>query len=327
MEAVTTSTGAQIVPAGGPLDSRLVEHWARFIDASPLTVKAYTTNVRRFFEWLDAREITAPTRETVLEYKKDLQTAHKAATVSSYIVALRIFFQWTETLPPPQYYPNIAAHVKGARISKAHKRDALTLDGQRKILEIPDRDGLRGARNYAVIALMLTGGLRCMEIVNANVEDIAIYGDSPRIFILGKDRDEKADSVEIPIETLAAIRHYLKLRARSEGRAPTGSAPLFASVAPRNHGQRMTTRAVSGIVKEALREAGYDTPRLSAHSLRHSAVTDALLSGENIVDVSRFARHGNISTTMVYVHQMEDERNNCSESIARMLFREGAGTA
>lgn len=321
--SLTPSTGAQLATVE-QLDYSLFDEWEKFIDASPRTVKAYTDNVRRFAEWISAQGITQPTRDTVIAYKRHLAATLKATTVTSYLAAVRIFFEWTDTLPPPKHYPNIAARVKGMRISRNHKRDALKPEACMKLLDTSEqRDGLKGARDYAIITLMLTGALRCVEVVNANVEDFILYDGSPRLYVLGKDRDEKADAVEIPQETEAAIRAYLRIRARAEGRTPSGSAPLFASTAPRNRGERMTTRSISGIVKDAMRGAGYDTPRLTAHSLRHSAVTNAIRAGEDIVSVSRFARHQDISTTMGYVHELENEKNTCADSIARLLFREG----
>ena len=97
-------------------------------------------------------------------------------------------------------------------------------------------------------------------------------------------------------------------------------APLFASLSNNSRGQRMTTRAISGVVKEHLREAGYDSDKLTAHSLRHTAVTLSLLAGKDITEVQQFARHANIATTMVYNHALDKAKNGCSEAIAKAIF-------
>ena len=82
----------------------------------------------------------------------------------------------------------------------------------------------------------------------------------------------------------------------------------------------MTTRAISGLVKTHLTEAGYNSDRLTAHSLRHTAVTLSLLAGKNLEEVQQFARHANIATTMIYNHALDLAKNSCSEAVASAIF-------
>lgn len=67
----------------------------------------------------------------------------------------------------------------------------------------------------------------------------------------------------------------------------------------------MTTRSISRIAKKLMGEAGIDSPRITAHSLRHTAVTFALLGGASVQDVQQMARHADISTTMIYAHNLD----------------------
>ena len=77
---------------------------------------------------------------------------------------------------------------------------------------------------------------------------------------------------------------------------------------------------MSAIAKGSLIAAGYDSDKLTAHSLRHTAVTLSLLAGKNITEVQQFARHSNISTTMIYNHALDKAKNGCSEAIAKAIF-------
>jgi integrase/recombinase XerC len=74
------------------------------------------------------------------------------------------------------------------------------------------------------------------------------------------------------------------------------------------------------MVKNRLKEAGYNSERLTAHSLRHTAVTLSLLAGKDITEVQQFARHANIATTMIYNHSLDKAKNSCSEAIAKAIF-------
>ena len=106
--------------------------------------------------------------------------------------------------------------------------------------------------------------------------------------------------IKISPQVEKAIRAYLTARGETDEKAP-----LFSSTSNNNRGARLTTRSVSGIVKTRLRQAGYDSPRLTAHSLRHTAVTLSLLAGKDIAEVQQFARHANIATTMIYNHAID----------------------
>lgn len=82
----------------------------------------------------------------------------------------------------------------------------------------------------------------------------------------------------------------------------------------------MSTRSISGIIKARLRSAGYDSERLTAHSLRHTAVTLSLLGGNSLQEVQQFARHSNIATTQIYAHNLDRAKNKCENTIANAIF-------
>lgn len=312
---LATIGGGSLAPAAD-LDRALFERWEKFIDASPRTAEAYTANIKRFAAYLDGSGITRPTRETVIAYKRELLETHKPTTASAYLAAVRLFFRWTAQ---EGLYPNIADHIKGAKINRDHKRDALTERECAGVLDSMERGTLRQARDYALVSLMATGGLRCIEVQRANVEDFTIRGGAARLYLMGKGRDERTEYADIEPDTLNALLEYMRQRTAAEGRKPAGDAPLFAATSRNNYGGRMTTRAISGIAKDALRAAGYDDTRLTAHSLRHSAVTIARRGGEELQAVSQFAHHHDISTTLIYDHAISRERNTCAATVGRMI--------
>ena len=73
-------------------------------------------------------------------------------------------------------------------------------------------------------------------------------------------------------------------------------------------------------VLEELKEAGYNSEKLTAHSLRHTAVTLSLLGGNTLQEVQQFARHTDISTTQIYAHNLDRAKNKCEETIAEAIF-------
>lgn len=317
MEQTVTIIPPQAIRSAGELDADLFTRWESFIDASPRTVNCYRESLRHFVSFLQDNGITAPARGDVLAYKKELLLRLKPATVNAYLAAVRQFFRWTEQ---EGFYPDVSAGLKGAKLDKEHKKDALSIADCTVLLNLVDRSTTRGIRDYAMLCVMLTGGLRCVEIVRANVEDVEIIAGTPRLYVLGKGRTERNEFVNLPRQTFKAIREWIDLREREEGHKAGGKEPLFTGLSNNGKGTRLTGRAVSAIAKEALRRAGYDSDRITAHSLRHTAITAALEAGEDIREVMRFARHSNIQTTLIYAHDLEKKQNHCAETVASLIF-------
>lgn len=292
----------------------LLARFIAFIDATPNTVRTYTTSLRQWFKYLYEEQIQNPTPETVRQYRQQLaEDGKKPTTIQNYIIAVKQFFKWTEE---EGLYPDIAKHVKGAKISTEHKKDYLTSGQARHVLELLNEDQtIKGKRNYAMLALMLTMGLRTVEVSRANIEDIRTEGDSTVLYVQGKGHIEKDAIVRMPQHVEQAIRAYLQVRNVSDG-----AAPLFASTSHQNAGQRMTTRSISGIVKQSFIQAGYNSPRLTAHSTRHTAATLNLLNGATLEETQQLLRHVNLQTTEIYAHHLQAAKNKSSQRVDNAIF-------
>lgn len=292
--------------------AELFSRWTSFIDASPKTVDTYSKNIKRFFVYLVENGITQPQREDIVAYRDYLKVDHKPTTVQGYLAAVKLFFQWTEQ---ERLYPNVAQRVKGAKLDNEHKKDYLTTKQVNKLLGAVDRDSLKGLRDYAILSVMVTTGLRETSIVNANIGDIRTAGDAVALFYKGKGHEEKATYVKLAEPVEEAVRAYLKARGETDP-----EAPLFSSIANRNNGERMTTRSVSRIAKTRLIDVGLESDRLTGHSLRHTAATLNLLNGGTVEETQQLLDHANINTTLIYSHALERAKNNSEERIAKAIF-------
>lgn len=312
MNEIIRAEQAELVTQRGLTDDLYI-NFVSFIDAKPKTVETYAKALKQLFVFFKENGINNPSREDIIAFRDALKaTGHKPTTIQNYITATRLFFQWLEQ---EHIYPNIAVHIKGAKLDREHKKDYLTSRQVKTILSSIDRSTIIGKRDYAMLVLMITGGLRTVEVVRANIGDLRIAGDNTVFYVQGKGRDEKTEYIKLSAQVEAAIREYLKARGETKP-----EAPLFVSNSNNSKGQRMTTRAISGIAKAYMIESGYNSATLTAHSLRHTAVTLSLLAGKPLEEVQQFARHANISTTMIYNHALDKAKNGCSEAIAKAIF-------
>jgi integrase/recombinase XerC len=312
MNALTVAQSGDIVDRQ-EVGAELFDRFIAYLDTTPKTVETYTKALRQLFNYFSLNGIRQPQREDIIAFREELKASgHKPTTIQNYITATKLFFSWTAQ---EGYYPNIADHLKGAKLDREHKKDYLTSRQVKEILESVERDSIQGLRDYAILTLMVTGGLRDIEVSRANIGDLRTAGENTVLYVQGKGRQEKTEYVKISPQVERAIRAYLKVRGEAGE-----EQPLFTSLSNNSKGNRLSTRSISGMVKNRLKEAGYNSERLTAHSLRHTAVTLSLLAGKDITEVQQFARHANISTTMIYNHSLDKAKNSCSEAISKAIF-------
>lgn len=284
-----------------------------FLDVAPLTVKAYKSGLKRFAEYMAVSGIGNPTREDILNFKGALlEHGRKPSTIALYLTSVKRFFAWAES---EKLYANVASGIKAPKISKNHKRDCFSSAQIKDILHSFNRSDREGMRNYAMFALMACCGLRTCEVARAKIEDLQVIAGFPVLYIQGKGKTDKTDFIKLPEQLQLIIWEYLSMRGEV-----SKSDALFCSESDRNHGQPLTTRTISGVCKTAMINAGFNSNRLTAHSLRHSAITTALLNGEAIQNVCAFARHANISTTTIYDHSVNRLKSTIENQIANQIF-------
>lgn len=293
------------------VNSFVLDDFKNNLDATPNTKETYLKGVKVFLEWCNDNNISEVTHATLIQYKEDL-VAHnkKSATISMYMTALKKLYKYLET----KGIKNIASDLKGAKQKRNYSKDPLTLDQAKDLLNSIDRTTKEGKRNYALIHLLLTTGLRTIEIERANIEDIRNVANNSVLYVMGKGRDTKDEYVKLTYETLKAINEYLATRT-----IKSDKEPLFISLSDRTNGQRLKTRSIRDIIKKAYRNIGINNDKITTHSLRHTAITLSLLGGTPLQEVQQMARHSNINTTMIYAHNLKRIESHAEQNIQTLL--------
>ena len=295
------------------INAELSARWLTFLDASPKTVQTYTRSIAQFVRWCEDKEIPRPTAEDIRAFRNELSENRKPTTVNAYLMAVKQLYKWLEEEGISQ---NVAKNVKAVKLdSDAFKKDYLTTDQCKSLMQSIDTETLSGKRDFAICALMVTTGMRDIEVMRADVGDIKTVGDFTALFYRGKGRSEKAKYKKLAPVVEKAIRDYLRARGKAD---PT--EPLFTSVANRNKGERMTTRSISRIVKTKLVSIGLDDDMHTAHSLRHTAGTQNLLNGGTLEETQALLDHKDINTTMIYVHSLSRAKSQAEQRIADAIF-------
>ena len=297
------------------------------------TAKTYLNNLRQFMLWLQAEGITRPTRSDLLRYKKALTEEHKPATVKQYLQSVKQFFAWAAA---EGLYPDIAAHITTPKIRNTHKKDFLnaqeveTIETSIKTRAeertaaaaeaLKDMGGRiqrsteQGKRLYAMYLLAVNAGLRTVEISRADIKDLETKNGQACLYIWGKGHSEPDQRKPLAPAVYDALRDYINSRTDN----PTGTSPLFVSTGNRSGGQRIASTTISTMLKRAMQAAGFDSERLTAHSLRHTTGQNVMqITGSNLYKTQQYMRHENPATTEIY---LDNESSAQDAIIAQRLY-------
>ncbi len=256
----------------------------------------YRKELKIFFDWVAStgRMVQNLTRADILAFKDSLLKSHSNLTVASYLVAVRKFYEWAEGY---KLYPNIAKGIKSPAKKNAFLKEHLRENQINDLLEYYQGN----VRDYAIVNLLLRTGIRTIELIRANIDDITYKGGQRILKVWGKGRDGKDDFVVLTDKAYAPIKAYLDTR-----KTATLKEPLFVSSSHRNEGERLTTKTISSLCKNGFRAIGLDAHEFTAHSLRHTTAVMLLKNG-TIQDVQSVLRHRSPVTSQIYTKSIEEE--------------------
>lgn len=285
----------------------ILEPFSSSLDVSDDTKYCYVSSVKYFLNWLVKNNIERVNRQVVLDYKRYLKNTYtSASTINQYLCGVRVLFQYLETMG----IPNVMSTIKSVKQNRNHKKLPLTKQQALQIQNNIDRSTLKGKRDYAIYQLCLRNGLREVELMRANIEDLDVRDNEHILYIQGKFQNEKNTFIVLCSTVMSAINDYLVARG-----AYKVSDQLFIGLATNKPNTRLTTRSIRRILTKLLVDNDCKNTRVTPHSLRHTSISSLTrASGNDVLQAQIFARHSDINTTTIYIH--EDQRiTNAPEKI------------
>lgn len=311
------SEAIAIMPRNYPATSDIISSFSAYCSVKDSTLKGYIVCLKAFARWTQENGIQQPTRADIREYVRFLDESElKPGTKTQYLRAVKQLFQWASA---EQLFPfDITQGIKGTwKVDRQHhKKDALGREDVQAIAAKIDRTTEQGKRLYAMFLLGIVDGLRTIEISRANIEDIKTIGGRTYLYTWGKGHSEPDTPVLLPQEVQEALQEYLASRTDN----PSGKSPLFVSTSNRSQGKRIATTTISTIFKDMLKAAGYDSDRLTAHSLRHTSGTGVYKATHNLYLTQQHLRHANPETSEIYMHCEEREQRDTEERVYNYYF-------
>ena len=293
-------------PTGTLARRECEENWeillAAFLDSQDLRQKSrdtYYWGMVQYFRWMQesGHAMKSMTPADVMSFKNFMVKKRLSPlTIGSYLTAVRQFYKWTENT---MLYPNIARSVKPPRGKKGFRKMHLNETEASDMLAYLKSKSLR---DYAIVNLILRTGLRTIEVVRADVEDIRHKRGRRILKVWGKGYDDKDNFVILGDAVWNPIQEYLNTRCMQSKKEP-----LFVTDGKGHRGARMSTRSVQYVCKESMKAIGLEGHEYSAHSLRHTTAVLILKNGGDWQDVQRVLRHSSPATSQIYTASIEEE--------------------
>ena len=167
---------------------------------------------------------------------------------------------------------------------------SITWDEVRRMLETVDRRTARGRRDYAILLLLVTYGLRAHEVAKLTLDDIDWKRERLQI------PERKAGHwTAYPLASVVAEALIAYLRS---GRPQTEDRHVFfRALAPRTP---ISNGAISATVALYLRKAGVQVHRPGAHTLRHTCVQRLIDAEFPLKTIGDYVGHRSPQSTEIY---------------------------
>lgn len=268
------------------------------------TRRAYAADLCGFFgvgsiNQISLDQIRSVTLEQVVSYRNFLLANYSKATVARKMSALRSMFDYFCSIGIMRYNPASSKLTRSPKVGNDSNTDGLTRQEAEMLLRQPDRNTLIGKRDYALLLLLITDGLRRSEVVSIKKSNFFQSGSHVGLEVEGKGG--KTEKIKIQPKTHAAIFDYCNRHDRD-------------TVFLNQYGQSMSTQAVWRIVEKYAFMAGIKK-KITPHSLRHTFVTLAIDGGAKLVQVQTAARHSDPKTTMRYYRNRDNMDDNAVDYI------------
>lgn len=274
-------------------------------NASKFTISSYTSDFRILEEYLKERNmkvsietLNVATIRTFIHFLR-LEKEYTNETIRRKIYALGSFFKF---LVENEYIGMDKNPMSKIRAPKKEEKLPIYLSEKeiRTLLDTIMKTGGKDAiRDKAIISLFAMTGLRRMELINLNWEDVD-FGQKTIKVTMGKGKKQRI--LPMP-ETL-----YQDLLAYMNNSLPITNPALFITT----NNKRVNFRGMNNLFQKYIKRAGLSGKGYTLHKLRHSYASLLVQQGVDISIVKELMGHTDFNSTKIYVHL---NMNNLRDSV------------
>jgi integrase/recombinase XerD len=281
------------------------------------TRRAYRRAVADFFQFVGGKHPTEIVPNDVIIWRDHLRHSRKrAATVSFKLSVIRSFFEYLKAGGVIPLNPASTKLVTPPELPTEPSGRALSSKEVRHLLTGPDREKSEGARDYALMLIMLRLSMRVAEA--CSLRSSSIKWSHGRWTLRCKIKGGREEVWPLPKDVKQAIDDYMKLDAQRRATLHSDTdAFLFqphSNYRTLVFNKALSTRMVQNIVAKWGSFTGVGD--VSPHDLRRTAITRALEMGQTYRQVQMMSKHKDPKTVMRYDHGRENLDQNAVNFIS-----------
>jgi integrase/recombinase XerD len=268
--------------------------------------------LREFFQFAGMKHPAEVVPNDVVLWRDRLRSQRKSAsTVAFKLSVVRSFFEYLKAAGAVTLNPASTKLVSPPELPSEPAGRALSAKEVRYLLSGPDREKPDGARDYALMLVMLRLSLRVSEVCSLRAS--SVKWSHGRWTLRCKVKGGRQEVWPVPKEVKEAIDQYLRLDRKRREVMHSGGEHAYLFQPHTNYrtlefSKPLSTRMAQKIVKKW---ADYSRlGDLSPHDLRRTAITRALDSGLTYRQVQMMSKHKDPKTVMRYDHGRENLDQN-----------------
>ncbi len=270
-------------------NSQLLEHFQEYLTIelmySEHTIGNYSHVIERLIAFSDAEnqlliELTNQDLKIFLSDYFDLEYAK--TSISNMISIIKSFYNFCENKGYLTNNPaiNLVYPKREKKLPEFLFHEQIST-----IFKSIDIDSKKGARDYLIIIMFYSTGIRLSELLNITKKDIN-FGKF-ELKVMGKGSKERIVPINnYIISGISNLEKYWQV-----------TDYLFLNF----HNKPLTPQGVRHILKENVKLSS-ELTKITPHMLRHSFATELLNSGMDIRLVQELLGHESISSTQIYTH-------------------------
>jgi len=273
---------------------------------SPRTLEYYKKTVTAFVEYVD-KHLSDVTSQDIRDYLSHVQSIGNCSnvTIDSIRRNLNTFFN---TISNEGYIQsNPMAKIKKIKSAKKVKKPFTEIEIEKmrnELSSLPERTPIQQLFKYqdqALFELLLSSGIRLMECIQLNKEDIDL--ENRTFMVLGKGNKERQCYFSVKCQ------YYLDKIINFEYEGGTSKykdvEALFVTKSTKgNYNHRIGGNGVERKIRELGRKCGV---KAHPHKFRRTFATTLLNKGVPIEQIKELLGHANLDTTMIYAIVDQDQ--------------------
>lgn len=300
--------------------------------SSPLTIDSYRYTFILLLTYMEETQkisveklkISDLTYENTIDFLNWLQEkrGNNTNTRNQRQAAIKGFVHFLKYEYPD--YLNEYQKILNLPVKKTRQKEIsyLKTEGVKLLMNQVDLNSSNGLRDYVILLLMYTTGIRVSELIQIRVKDISL---TVPYTLLVHGKGKKSRYVPLLKRTIPYIQKYLMSKGYDK-------SEKLQEILFKNHmKQAFTRQGINYIIKKYSTKArtidkSLVPEDLSPHKIRHSTAMELVVAGVDLIYIRDLLGHVSVTTTEIYAKANSMHKRQAIEAASKEIVPEEDAT-